>query len=137
MSNSFLADMQTIVTGQVESLTRYDIDGSKGGSIWVSKPNTGKNPDVLGRELIKIKMPYVMFDQLEAKEKAGELTFPTRMEVLCDIDMGGGNKAVLVATSIKKVVEEKVEENLLPEVPVKPGASKTSVAATPSTTEKK
>ena len=130
MANSFLGDMKTVVTGQVESLTRYDIDGSKGGSIWVSKPNTGKNPNVLGRELIKIKMPYIMFDQLEAKQQAGEISFPTRMEVLCDIDMGGSNKAVLVATSIRTVVEE--QENATPEVVTKPLASKAA-----ATTDKK
>ena len=104
--NSFLGDMQTVITGRVESLTRYDIDGSRGGSIWVSKPNSGKNPNVLGNELIKIKAPYEMFDQLKAKQGEGKLTFPCQMEIMCDIDMGGGNKAVLTAVSIREVVNE-------------------------------
>ncbi|MFZ2404293.1 MAG: hypothetical protein WAW41_04090 [Methylobacter sp.] len=95
--------MQTVVRGQVESLTRYEIDGdNKGGSIWVSKPNTGKNPNNLGNELIKIKMPFSMFDQQKAKVEAGELTFPCQMEILCEVTMGGQNKAVLTALSLKK-----------------------------------
>lgn len=102
--SSFLGDMQTVVRGQVESLTRYEIDGdNKGGSIWVSKPNSGKNPNNLGNELIKIKMPFDMFDQQKAKVESGELTFPCQMEILCEIAMGGQNKAVLNALSMKPI----------------------------------
>jgi hypothetical protein len=102
MTNSFLGDMQTVVKGQVESLTRYEIDGdNKGGSIWVSKPNTGKNPNNLGNELIKIKMPFEMFDQKKAEVEAGKLYLPCQMEILCEINMGGQNKAVLTALSMK------------------------------------
>lgn len=100
--NSFLGDMQTVIRGQVESLTRYEIDGdNKGGSIWVSKPNTGKNPNNLGNELIKVKMPFEMFDQKKAEVEAGKLYFPCQMEILCEINMGGQNKAVLTAISMK------------------------------------
>lgn len=105
--NSFLGDMQTVVKGQVESLTRYEIDGdNKGGSIWVSKPNTGKNPNNLGNELIKIKMPFEMFDQQKARVEAGDLTFPCQMEILCELTMGGQNKAVLNALSLKTILPE-------------------------------
>lgn len=114
--NSFLGDMQTVIRGQVESLTRYEIDGdNKGGSIWVSKPNTGKNPNNLGNELIKIKMPFEMFDQKKAEVEAGKLFFPCQMEILCEITMGGQNKAVLTALSMKidgPEPEQKAEENI-------------------------
>jgi len=105
--NSFLGDMQTVIRGQVESLTRYEIDGdNKGGSIWVSKPNTGKNPNNLGNELIKVKMPFEMFDQKKAEVEAGKLFFPCQMEIFCEINMGGQNKAVLTAISMKPYVPE-------------------------------
>ncbi|MEC4749810.1 hypothetical protein [Methylomicrobium sp. Wu6] len=107
MQQNFLNDMQTVVTGQVESVTRYDIDAdNRGGSIWVSKPSSGKNPNVLGRDLIKIKMPFAMFDQLRQKQESGELEFPCMMEILCDIDMGGANRAVLTAVSTKRLINE-------------------------------
>lgn len=116
MSQGFLGEMQTTVIGKVESLTRYEIDASsKGGSIWVTKPNSGRNPNVLGNEIIKIKMPFEMFDQLKAKQDAGEIQFPTMMEILCNIDMGGQNRAVLSAVSIRKYVA-----NPLPEPSKKP-----------------
>ena len=37
----------------------------------------------------------------------GELVFPTQMEILCDIDMGGGNKAILSAVSIRRLLDDK------------------------------
>lgn len=118
--NSFLGDMQTVVRGQVESLTRYEIDGdTKGGSIWVSKPNNGKNPNNLGNELIKIKMPFEMFDQQKAKVENGELTFPCQMEILAEVSMGGQNKAVLMALSMKPIQPEP-SESKEPEATAKP-----------------
>ncbi len=109
--NPFLGDMQTIVKGRVESLTRYEIDGdTKGGSIWVSKPNSGKNPNNLGNELIKIKMPFEMFDQQKSKVESGEVKFPCDMEILCEINMGGQNKAALVALSLKNLPLEPADK---------------------------
>jgi hypothetical protein len=112
-NNSFQSDMQTVVTGKVESLTRYEIDGdNKGGSIWVSKPNTGRNLNNLGNELIKIKMPFEMFDQQRLKVEAGEIKFPCYMEILAEITMGGQNKAVLSAISIRYLadsLEQRIE----------------------------
>lgn len=100
---SFLGDMQTVITGQVESLTRYSIEDNKGGSIWLSKPNSGKNENNLGNELIKIKMPFEMFDQQKAKVDSGELSFPSHFEILCEISMGSGNRAVFTAISMKPI----------------------------------
>ncbi len=115
-----MEQMRTTVIGNVESVTKYEIDeGSKGGSIWVTKPNTGKNLNVLGNEIIKIKMPFDMFEQLKAKYDSGEIKFPTVMEILCDIDMGGQNRAVLSAVSIRKYIPETNNEN-----PVKPNDKK-------------
>ncbi|MEI6709232.1 MAG: hypothetical protein WCK96_19080 [Methylococcales bacterium] len=112
---SFTGDMQTTVTGQVESLTRYEIDGdNKGGSIWLSKPNSGKNENNLGNELLKIKMPFEMFDQQKEKVKAGLLAFPCQMKIVCDINMGGQNKAVLVAVSMEVIKQDKSSSAIPP-----------------------
>ncbi len=121
LDQAIMEQMRTTVIGNVESVTKYEIDaGSKGGSIWVTKPNTGKNSNVLGNEIIKIKMPFEMFDQLKGKQESGELKFPTIMEILCDIDMGGANRAVLSAVSIRKYIEENPVQNK--SVPGVPGA---------------
>ena len=69
--------MQIIVTGKLTRSSMFEIDnGSKGGAIWITKPNSGKNPNVLGSEIIKIRMNYEMFDQLKAKQDAGESNSP-------------------------------------------------------------
>lgn len=121
LDQAIMEQMRTTVIGNVESVTRYEIDtGSKGGSIWVTKPTTGKNTNVLGNEIIKIKMPFEMFDQLKAKQESGELKFPLVMEILCDIDMGGSNRAVLSAVSIRKYIDETAVQNK--PVPGIPGA---------------
>ncbi len=137
--NSFLGDMQTVIRGQVESLTRYEIDGdNKGGSIWVSKPNTGKNPNNLGNELIKVKMPFEMFDQKKAEVEAGKLYFPCQMEILCEINMGGQNKAVLTAISMKLdgPTPEAQQEQESKDKP-KAGAVQTATGTTSGTTAHK
>lgn len=129
--NSFLGDMQTVIRGQVESLTRYEIDGdNKGGSIWVSKPNTGKNPNNLGNELIKIKMPFEMFDQKKAEVEAGKLYFPCQMEIMCEITMGGQNKAVLTALSMKVDAEPEQSQGKKSADTVDKGQSKLTGAGT-------
>lgn len=54
-------DLETITTtfvGQVESATKYEIDAdNKGASLWVTKPTSGRNPNVIGREIIKYACP--------------------------------------------------------------------------------
>ncbi|MCQ8130513.1 hypothetical protein [Methylomonas rivi] len=110
LDQALMEQMRTTVVGNVESVTKYEIDaGSKGGSIWVTKPTTGKNLNVLGNEIIKIKMPHEMFEQLKNKQESGEYSFPMVMEILCDIDMGGQNRAVLSAVSVRKYIPETFE----------------------------
>lgn len=98
--------MQSTIIGKVISATRYAIDEeSKGGSVWVTKPTTGKNKNVLGEDIIKIGMPYEMFSQLQQRAESGEYEFPGLYEILCDVDMGGGNRAKLSAVSIRKYID--------------------------------
>ncbi len=103
--DAFLSNMQTTVIGNVVSITKYEIEGgANGGSIWVSKPTSGRNPNVLGEELIKINIPFAMFDQQRQKLEAKEITIPGYFEILAEIDMGGQNRAKLTALSIRKYV---------------------------------
>lgn len=99
--NDNFSDMETTVRGVALTFTRYDVDGSKGGSIWIQRPNSGRNPDNLGFELLKIKIPYELFDQQKAKLEEGDFSFPTSVEILCDVVMGSQNKSVLWATSVR------------------------------------
>ncbi len=107
-TNGFLGNMQTTVVGMVRSLTRYEIkeEATKGGSIWITSPNTGMNPDLLGEEIIKIKMPHAMFDQQREKLEQGIIQIPGMFEIFAQITMAGGNKASLTALSIRPYLPE-------------------------------
>jgi len=107
LANGFLQAMQTTVIGNLISATKYEIDaGTKGGAIWVTKPTSGMNDNVLGEEIIKIKIPYDLFNQLKQKVEAKEMQLPGLAEILVNIDMGGQNKATLTAISIRKYLPE-------------------------------
>lgn len=100
--SDFLGEMQTVITAQALTVTRYSIDeGSKGGSIWVQRTSDGSNKNILGLELIKITIDYEMFDQLKGRIEDGELKCPDMWEILVQIQMSGGNKAGLKALSVK------------------------------------
>ncbi|ANE57483.1 hypothetical protein [Methylomonas sp. DH-1] len=106
-------DLETITTtfvGQVESATKYEIDAeNKGAALWVTKPTTGRNPNVIGREIIKVRMPHDMFAKLKAEHDAGDIHFPQLMEIKAEVDMGGGNRANLTAISIRKHIPEPLD----------------------------
>ncbi|WNB77577.1 hypothetical protein [Methylomonas koyamae] len=106
-------DLETITTtfvGQVESATKYEIDAdNKGASLWVTKPTSGRNPNVIGREIIKVRMPHDMFAKLKADHDAGDIQFPCLMEIQAEVDMGGGNRAALTAISIRKHIPEPLD----------------------------
>jgi len=118
--NSFLGAMQTTLIGNVICLTKYEIDANtKGGSIWVQTPNSGINQDILGDELIKVKMPFEIFAQQKAKVDAGELKFPAQMELLVQVSVGSQNKAALNLVSMRPYLDDSKPE---PNPASKPGA---------------
>lgn len=92
--------IQTTMTGTVTTVTSYNIDGSKGASLWMTKPNNGKRDDVLGMQLIKVAAPYEMFE----KFKNEKYEFPAVYEILADVEMGAGNKASFKAISVRKYI---------------------------------
>lgn len=103
--HGFLGNTQSILVGTLLSLTRYEISdrNMKGGAVWVAIPNSGENPNVIGLELLKIAMPYAMFEQQQQKEQQGEFTLPAEFEVLTEMRMGGGNKPALFVKSLRPV----------------------------------
>ena len=111
IGQGFLTNMQTTVVGYVVCVTKYEIDGdTKGGAIWVSKPTSGRNANIIGDELIKIKIHYDLFDQLKQKQDSKEMVFPGLAEIFAEIDMGGGNKATLTALSVRKYIPEPLKK---------------------------
>jgi hypothetical protein len=96
-----------VIQGTLVMLTRYDVDGSKGGSCWLITPEDEDNTDVLGQQVIKITMPYEMFDQQKARVEANDFNLPCSVEVSYKMVMGAGNKPRLKAVAIKPLVSNK------------------------------
>jgi hypothetical protein len=102
----FLGNMQTTLIGNVVCLTKYEMEGNKGGSLWVVTPNSGLREDILGDELIKVKIPHAMFEQQLERVKSGDVKFPGVFEILAQVTVGSGNKAGLTALSIRPYIPE-------------------------------
>lgn len=102
----FLNQMQSVTTGNVICATRYDVDGAKGAALWVINPTSGNNPNVLGHEPIKMRMPYDLFDKLKAMQDSKEIQLPGILEIQFTIEMGSANKPVLTANSIRKHIPD-------------------------------
>jgi len=106
-SHPFLGNMQTTLVGNVVCLTKYEIDANtKGGALWVVTPNSGLRDDILGDELIKVKMPHSMFEQQLERVKSGDAKFPGLFEILAQVTVGTANKAALTAVSIRPYIPE-------------------------------
>jgi hypothetical protein len=93
------------ILGTLVMLSRYDIDGStKGGSCWMLTDPDEDNEDVLGMGVLKIAMPYEMFEQQKSRVEANDYNLPCQAEVYYKTVMGGGNKPKLKAVSIRPLV---------------------------------
>jgi len=93
--------MQTVIQGTVIGATRYQIeDGNKGGTLYLMQPTSGRNPNVVGFEVLKMKMPYELFEKLQGMQQDGH-KFPGDYEVLADIERGAQDKVSMTVLSIK------------------------------------
>lgn len=87
-----------VITGLVVSATRYDMEesgGNKGGSVYFVQPTSGRNPNLLGFEVLKARIPYDLFDLLQAKGLPGEYRLGVQ------IARRGGDKSRLIVRSIE------------------------------------
>jgi hypothetical protein len=109
--DSFLGNLQSLMTAHVISVTKYAIDEeSKGATIWVKKQQS-ENQNILGNELIKIKCDYDMFQQLENKVKEKTLSCPGHWQMLVEVQLGGANKAGLKCLSVSGQVPDNPTSN--------------------------
>jgi hypothetical protein len=92
-----------VLTGLCVSASRYDMEedgGQKGGSLYFVQPSVSENTNWLGFEVLKVKIPYDLFDLLAEKGLPGEYQFTARLS------RRGGDKSRLLVTGI-------ISENLL------------------------
>ena len=96
--------MQTKLIGTVLGATRYAMESNKGGSLYMTQPTHGNNPDIVGNEVLKMGMDYDLFESLK------NFTLPGEFEVVADVEMGSQNRprlTVLTITSVSGSVSSK------------------------------
>jgi hypothetical protein len=99
-----LEDMDVILKGKVSTVSKYDIDdANKGGFLWLTKPNNGENANILGEQIIKVTMPFEMFQFCKTEVEAGRFIFPGVFEVSASVVSGSGLKSGHKAKSIKQI----------------------------------
>ena len=101
---SALGNIEVDLIGIVSTVSKYDIDeNNKGGFLWLTKPNNGENPNILGDQIIKVTMPFEMFDFCQRQSQAGLFVFPGVFKVRASVVSGSGNKAGHRAVSIEQL----------------------------------
>lgn len=91
--------MQTVLTGNIRSVTKYSMDSNSGISIFLEQLNEGLNENIIGNEILTISGPYEMAANFEAYANEGLL--PGEFELRVSIGRGAGGKAKLTCLAVK------------------------------------
>lgn len=74
--------LQGSTVGLILSATCYvmEEEGLRGGRVYVGQMSSGRNPDQIGMEVLKFRMPYELFDVLAQKQLPGEYLINLHLE---------------------------------------------------------
>jgi len=104
-----LGNLEVTLRGVVDTVSKYDIDdANKGGFLWLTKPNNGENPNILGNQIIKVTMPFEMFQYCSEQCNLGNFVIPGVFEIRASVISGSGNKSGHKAISIKQIARLKI-----------------------------
>jgi hypothetical protein len=104
-----LGNIEVNLRGIVDTVSKYDIDdANKGGFLWLTKPNNGENPNILGNQIIKVTMPFEMFQYCQDQCMAGNFSIPGVFEIRASVISGSGNKSGHKALAIKQIARLKI-----------------------------
>ncbi len=94
--------MQTTLQGVITGVSKYEIEGgSKGASMYMNQATSGRNPNVIGQETLKLVLPYEMFEEMRVHEQ-GFLN-GSIFQIDADIESGGQNKPKITVLAIRQV----------------------------------
>ncbi len=104
-----LGNIEVTLRGIVDTVSKYDIDdANKGGFLWLTKPNNGENPNILGNQIIKVTMPFEMFQYCHDQCMSGNFTIPGVFEIRASVISGSGNKSGHRAIAIQQIARLKI-----------------------------
>ena len=87
--------MQIEMTANVLGATRYEVDGNRGGTLWVANRPESPSADLAGLEVSKMACPYEIIEQLKKE------SFPCTLSLLCEVRKGPNLTTKLTVSSFK------------------------------------
>ena len=103
----FLAPETAVIKGIIVMTKRYDVDGTKGGSLWMLVAGDEENDDTDGLGVMKLNIPYALFDSERARRLSGEYALPCQARVIYATVAAGGNKLAAKVVSIDPITNVK------------------------------
>jgi len=99
--------MQTTMQGKLTGISKWEIadTGASGAFMYLQQPTSGRNPNVIGQEIIKLTLPVEKFEEYRKYES--DFNKSGLFQVDVDIESGGGDKPKLTVTAIRLVSEKK------------------------------
>lgn len=94
--------MQTTLQGIVTGISKYEIDGGlKGASLFMVQATSGRNPNIIGQEMLKLALPFHMFEELRHHEQA--FNEFQQFQVDGDIEAGSQGKPKITVLAIRPI----------------------------------
>ena len=99
--------MQTSMQGKLTGISKWEIadTGASGAFMYLQQPSSGRNPNVIGQEIIKLTLPVEKFEEYRKFEP--EFNKSSTFHVDVDIESGGGDKPKLTVTEIRLISQDK------------------------------
>lgn len=89
--------MEQIIQATVLGARRFDIDGNKIGSMFISQPVDKKQADYVGHEIMKVSCPYELIDQVRF------LKVPGDYRLTCKMKTASGGKVGLEVLRLEEI----------------------------------
>lgn len=100
--------MQTTLQGIVTGLSKYEMDnGAKGASLYMLQPTSGRNPNLIGMEMLKLSLPYTKFEEFRKYEN--DFNKFAQFQVDAEVEQGGQNKPKITVLAIRPISVSSVE----------------------------
>ena len=80
----------------MKGATSYEVDGNRGGTLWIANKPEQEQPNLAGLEVSKMACPFEMIVQLKRESLPGTLS------LLCEVRKGPNLSTKLSVISFKK-----------------------------------
>ncbi len=72
--------MENVMQATVIGARRFDIDGNKIGTMFISQPVDEAENDYVGHEVMKVSCPFNLIDEIRFQKLPGDFTMRVKMK---------------------------------------------------------